>query len=257
MTQTLSEDAKNLREVVLDAREPDTLLFYDLPEVMGYPAFSAERDTNPTKTDQFFKALRNALVELKQTYRSLLNAIEQQLASNFSLEYKREQLQTELISRAEPLEEVASGTELIGFLMRICDSGLDFDNWLEAIATSVVNKPPTSWTDTDKAQFEINLSRLVRKFQHFEAVSYEKRKHTESSESEPIRVGITRPNRPEEEWVVTLPLTAEKKVPEIGEALKQALDDLKIDADPNLRSAILARISQTWKQQQEKCENKI
>ena len=252
MTQTLSENAKNLREVVLDAREPDTLLFYDLPEVMGYPVFNAERDTNPTKTDQFFKAMRNILDELKQTYPSLLNSVEQQLAFNFSLEYKDEQLRRELINLAEPLEEVTRGTQLTGFLMRICDSGLDFDNWLEAIATFVVNKPPASWIDEDKAQFEISLSQLAKKFLHFEAVSYEKRKRSESSEGRRIRVGITRPNQDEQEWVVTLPLTTEKRVPEIGKRFKEVLNDFKIDADPDLRSAILACISQEWKQQQEK-----
>ena len=251
MTQTLSENAKNLREVVLDAREPDTLLFHDLPEVMGYTPFSTETDTNP-KTDQFFKAFQNALDELKQTYPSLRNFVAQQLASNFSVEYKGKKLCRELMNRAKPLEEVTSDTQLTGFLMRICDSGLDFDSWLEAIATFVVNKPPVSWMDADKTQFEINLSQLARKFQNFEVVSYEKRKHSESSESEPIRVGITRPNQPEQEWVVTLPFTAEKEVPKIGKALKQALDHLEIEADPDLRSAILARISQEWKQQQEK-----
>ena len=250
MTQALSENAKNLREVVLDAREPDTLLFHDLPEVMGYTPFSTETDTNP-KTDQFFKTFQNALDELKQVYSSLLNFVAQQIASNFSLEYKGKQLCRELMNRAKPLEEVTSDTQLTGFLMRICDSGLDFDNWLEAIATFVVNKPPASWMDADKTQFEINLSQLARKFQNFEVVSYEKRKHSESSEGEPIRVGITRPNQPEQEWVVTLPLTTEKRVPKIGETLKQALNDLEIDADPDLRSAILARISQEWKQQQE------
>ena len=251
MTQTLSENAKNLREVVLEAREPDTLLFHDLPKVMGYSAFRVETDTN-SKTDQFFKAFQNALDELKQTYPTLRNFVAQQLASNFSVEYKGEELCRELMNRAKPLEEVTSDTQLIGFLMRICDGGLDFNSWLEAIATFVVNKPPTSWTDADKAQFEINLSQLARKFQNFEVVSYEKRKHSESPEGEPIRVGITSPNQPEQEWIVTLPLTTEKRVPEIGEMLKQVLNDLGIDADPDHRSALLARISQEWKQQQEK-----
>ena len=249
-TQTLNENSKNLREVILDAREPDTLLFHDLPKVMKYPPFSAEADTNP-KTDQFFKAFQNALGELKQVYPSLLNFVAQHLASNFSVEYKGKELHQELMNRCKPLEEVTSDTQLTGFLMRICDSGLDFDSWLEAIATFVVNKPPASWMDADKEQFEINLSQIVRKVRHFEAVSYEKLEHTELSIGEPIRIGITRPNQPEQEWVVTLPLTTEKEVPEIGKALKQALDDLKIDADPDLRSAILARISQEWKQQQE------
>lgn len=250
MTQTLSENAKNLQDVVLDAREPDTLLFHDLPRIMEYPSFSTETNTN-SKTEQFFKAFQNVLDELKQAYPTLLNSVEQHLASNFSLEYGGEQLRRELINLAEPLEEVTSGTQLTGFLMQICDSGLDFDNWLEAIATFVVNKPPASWRDTDKVQFEINLSQLARKFLHFEAVSYEKRKHPKSSEGERIWVGITRPNQPEQEWVVTLPRTAEKEVPEIGKVLKEALDDLEIDTDPDLRSAILVRISQEWRQQQE------
>ena len=253
-TQTLGEKAKNLRKVVLDAREPDTLLFHDLPNVMGYPPFSAEIDTSP-KTDQFFKVLRNILDELKQAYPSLLNSVEQQLASNFSLEYKGEELRRELINIAEPLDEVTRGTQLFGFLIRICDSGLDFNSWLEAIATSVVNKAPTSWIDTDKAQFEINLSLLARKFRHFEAVFYEKLQHAESS-GETIRIGITRRNQPEQEWVVTLPINAEEQVSEIEAAIKQAFDEFNVDDNPDLRSAILARISQEWMQQQEEHENK-
>ncbi len=254
-TQTLSEDAKNLRKVVFDAREPDTLLFHDLPKIVGYPPFSAESDKN-SKTDRFFKSLRNALAELIQAYPSLLNCIEQQIASNFSLECKGEELHRELRNMAEPLEEITSGTQLTALLTRICDSELDFNNWLEAIATFVVNKPPASWTETDKAQFEINLSQLARKFQHFKAVYYEKLQQAKSSEGEPIRVGITRPNQSEKEWVVTMPITVETQVPEIGKAIKQAFDEFNIDDNLDIRSAILARISQEWKQQQENSDNK-
>ncbi|MDE0011889.1 MAG: hypothetical protein OXU36_12115 [Candidatus Poribacteria bacterium] len=250
MTQALSENAKNLRDVVLDAHEPDRLLFHDLPKIMGYTVLGAKTDITP-QTDQFFKAFQNALNELKQIYPSLLNSVQEQLAFNFSLEYRGEQLRRELINIAEPLEAVTRGTQLTGFLMRIRDTELDLDNWLEAIATFVVNKPPASWTDRDKGQFEINLSQLTRKFQHFKVLAYEKRKHSESSEDEPIRIGITRPNQPEQEWVVTLPLTTEKEIPKIGKVLKQALNAIEIDADPDLRSAILARISQEWRQQQE------
>ena len=248
-TQTLSENAKDLQEVVLDAREPDTLLFHDLPRVMGYNPFRAETGPNP-KTDQFFKTFEDALDELKQFYPSLLSFVEQHLASNFSLEYTGEKLRGELSNLAKPLEEVTRGTQLTGFLTRIRDGELDLDSWLEAIATFVVNKPPASWVDTDKTQFEINLSQLARKFRHFKAVSYEKLPHTESSEGEQIRIGITRPNQSEQEWVVTLPITSEKEVTEIGKALKHALDGLKIDPDPDLRSALLALISQEWRQQQ-------
>ena len=87
-------------------------------------------------------------------------------------------------------------------------------------------------------------------------MSYEKLQHPESSEGELIRVGITRRNQPEQEWVVTLPINAEEQVSEIEAAIKQAFDEFNVDDNPDLRSAILAQISQEWMQQQEEHENK-
>ena len=254
-TQTLSENGKNLRTVVLDASEPDTLLFYDLPKALGCPPFSAETDANP-QTDQFFKTLRKTLDELKQIYPFLINSVEQLLASSFSLEFEGEQLRRELINLAEPLEEVTSGTQLTGFLMRICDSGLDFNSWLEAIATSVVNKPPASWVDTDKVQFEINLAQLTRKFRHFEAVSYEKRKHTELSGVKLIRIGTTKPNTDEQERVVTLLPTDKDQADEMLHEIQDFIDKLDEDGNSELRLWVLAQIVEKEIQQQKDYENK-
>lgn len=259
ITKSLSENAKKLRQVVLEAREPDTLLFHDLPVEFEFSPFDAELDTNCQIT-QFFQAFQNAFSELNQTYPSLLDFVKQHLVSNL-LEYKGNELdsdfiRTELNHIAEPLKEVASGTQLIGFLMRICDRGLDFNSWLEAIATSVVNKSPVSWTDSDKTQFEIKFSQLTRQFRHFQTLSYEKLKDIESPKGELIRVGITRPNQSEQEWVVTMPITTERKMSEIEDVIKRAFDNINIDEDLDLRSAILARISQGWIQQKDKTDTK-
>lgn len=249
-TQILSENGKNLRTVVLDASEPDTLLFHDLPKAMGYPPFSAETDTNP-KTDQFFKAFQNALDELKQVYPSLLNSVEEQLASNFSLQYKGEELRRELINIAEPLEEVTRGTQLTGFLMRIRDSELDLDNWLEAIATFVVNKPPASWTNRDKEQFEINLSQLTRKFRHFKVLAYEKRKHPELSGDKLVRIGTTKPNTKDKEQVVTLIQTDEELANQMLNEIQDLIEHLDKDQKSKLRLWVLAQIVEKEIQQQD------
>ena len=255
-TQDLSDTAKNLRKVVQNAREPDEFLFKQLPEAFGFTAFTAESTSDLKTVFGFFDTLQDALSELEQTYDSLLIFIEQLLTSAFNLKTRKQELQEELASRAEPLLEVVIETQLKGFLIHLYSEGHDFKSWIEAIATYLAKKPPASWIDTDKAQFEINLSLLARKFRHFEAVSYEKLQHPESSEGELIRVGITRRNQPEQEWVVTLPINAEEQVSEIEAAIKQAFDEFNVDDNPDLRSAILARISQEWMQQQEEHENK-
>ncbi len=246
-TQELSDNAKNLRKVVLNAREPDELLFKQLPEAFGFPTFGAEA-TSTEAVSEFFSVLRDALSELEQAYEVLLNSVEQMLVMAFSLTPTAEKLRSELVARAEPLLRVTIEMELKGFLVQVCSGGHDFSSWLEAIATFLAKKPPSAWIDTDKAQFEINLSQLARKFRHFEAVSYEKIAHTGSSTGEPIRVGITTPNRTEQERVVTLTPTADAQASEIEDEIRKIFDKFDVDDNPELHIAILARISQKWMQ---------
>lgn len=252
LTQTLSEESKNLRKIVQDAREPDALIFEQLPKAMGYPPFRADAVPEASAVDAFFKRLQDALAELGGAYDILLNSIEQLLVSAFALKQTNDELRWELASRAESLLAVTVETRLKGFLIRACDLGLDFTGWLEAIATFLANKPPSSWNDTDKAQFEVNLSELARKFHHFEAVSYENRPHAEQSPAgESIRIGITRLNQREQERVVTLPPTAEKQASELECAIEEVLEKFGRDEDKEHHLAVLARISQKLMQQLE------
>ena len=250
-TQALRDEAKNLRKAIQNAREPDALLFNQLPEALGFPAFGTEATSSKAGSD-FFSTLQGVLSELGQAYGALLNSVELLLVEAFSLTPTKEELRAELVARAEPLLAVTIEMDLKGFLIQICSGGHDFTNWLEAIATYLAKKPPSAWTDADKAQFEINLSQIARKFQHFEAVSYEKLGHTESSAGDPIRVGITTPNQQEQERVVTLTPTADEQARKVENAIKQAFDRFDVEDNPELHIAILARISQKWMQQLEK-----
>ena len=248
-TQELSDNAKNLRKVVLNAREPDELLFKQLPEAFGFSDFGAGAATSPEAVSEFFSVLRKARSELAQTYEVLLNSVEQMLVMAFGLTPTAEKLRSELVARAEPLITLTIEMDLKGFLVQICTGGHDHTSWLEAIATFLAKKPPSTWLDTDKVQFESNLAQLARKFRHFEAVSYEKIAHTESSTGEPIRVGITTPNQTEQERVVTLPPTADAQTPEMEGEIRKIFDKFDVDDNPELHIAILARISQKWMQQ--------
>ena len=114
-TQELSNNAKNLRKVILNAREPDELLFKQLPEIFGFRAFDAQMATNTQLISEFFDTLQNALSELEQAYEILLNSIEQTLAEAFTLTSSTEDLRADLVTRAEPLLAVTIGMDLKGF----------------------------------------------------------------------------------------------------------------------------------------------
>ena len=250
-TQELSDTAKNLRKVVQSAREPDELLFKQLPEAFGFSAFGAQTTTNSKLISEFFDTLQDALSELEQAYEVLLNSIEQMLVEIFTLTPSREELRAELVAKSESLLAVAIEMDLKGFLVQVCSGGHDFSSWLEAIATYLAKKPPASWVDLDKAQFEVKLSQIARKFRHFEAVSYEKLGHTESSTDKPIRMGITTPRQPEQERVVILTPSVEDAADKIEREIEPIFDKFDVDRNTEFRLAVLARITQKLMQESE------
>ena len=254
LTQELSDAAIALRKAINDAREPDALLFEQLPQALGFDAFGPLTETDLKTVDAFFNTLRGALSELNRAYDDLLSFIEEMLVSAFSLESKDDSPHTELIKRAQPLLNWTIDTKLKVFLIRVCDEGLDFKEWLEAIGTYIANKPPASWNDLDKAHFEMNLSELARKFHRFEVLSFERQQQPEQpadSAGEVIRVGITTLSSTEQERVVTVPPTAEEQIHNIERGIEQVFESAGVDGDANLRLAILARLSQRLMEQLE------
>ena len=251
LTQDLSDAAIALRKTISDAREPDALLFQQLPQALGFDPFGPLAETDSKTVDAFFNTLRSALSELNRAYDELLSFIEDMLVSAFSLQSNGDSPHIELINRARPLLNWAIDTKLKGFLIRICDEELDFKEWVEAIGTYIANKPPASWNDSDKAHFEMNLSELARKFHHFEALSFERQNQSEESvdgAGEVIRVGITTFSETERERVVAVPPTAEEQMDNIERRIEKIL---KSAENPELRLAILARLSQKLMEQLE------
>ena len=251
LTQDLSDAAIALRKAITDAREPDALLFEELPQAFGFDPFGPSVEADSETVDAFFNTLRGALSELNRAYDDLLSFIENLLASAFSLQSNSDSSHLELMDKAQPLLDWTIDTKLKGFLIRICDEELDFKEWVEAIGTFIANKPPASWTDLDKAYFELNLSELARKFHHFEALSFEQQEQSDDSAGEVIRVGITTRSSTEQERVVTVPPTMEMQIDDIERGIEEVFEDFEVDGDPNLRLAVLARLSQKLMEQLE------
>ena len=237
LTQGLSDAAVAVRKTITDAREPDTLLFKDLPEALGLRAFGPETaeedrcshpnsDLDSSIVDKFFTCLRKALSELDMAYDKLLDFIKEQLVSVFALESSGEDIRGEIGERSQSLLELMLEPQLKAFLTRVCDDNGDFKAWLNAIGTCLAEKPPTSWNDTDKVQFEINLSEIARKFHHFCALSLECHEQSaESSEAKTIQVYITWARATERQGSITL---QSHKVREFDREFERLLEEFDV-----------------------------
>ncbi len=254
LTQELSHEAIELRKTIGGAREPDALLFVQLPQALGFDAFGAYEEMDLSIVARFFNTLQRVLSELNRAYDDLQESIAQLLASAFSLKGNNEEIRLELYRRVEPLLDLTIETKLKGFFLRVCDEELDFKGWLEAIGTYIVQKPPSAWNDSDNTQFQMNLAELGKKFHHFEAVSFERQKQSDGfsdSAGEVMRVGITTLKAEEQARVITLPPTAEVKAKNIERAIERAFENYGVETDTELRLAVLARLSRKLMEQLE------
>ena len=66
----------------------------------------------------------------------------------------------------------ALNPSLRAFLHTASDPGLDDDDWLEAIAMNVANRPPNTWSDEDVSHFETALAERIDSFRRLEALYY-------------------------------------------------------------------------------------
>lgn len=253
-TQRLSGSAIRIRSAILTAREPDQLLFVQLPEACGLLPFGVNDTRDSNDVDEFFKRLRVCLSELQRAYDDLLNELENLLITAFSLHSKGLDARNELGARAQPLLDLTVEPKLKSFIIRVIDQGTDVVDWVAAISGLLVNKPPNYWDDIDLARFEVSLAEIARSFRNIELISFElnKRGATElESGMEIIRLGVTCLREPERERVLSI---SQKDLPVIEGAqhsVEKALESAGLNGHIELRIAVLARLSRIFLEQLE------
>lgn len=244
-TQSLSPTAARVRQALFETREPDKLLFQQLPEACGFAeGFTNDEAKKQSKVDKFFKVLRESLAELQRKYDDLLGELERMLIAAFSLKGAGAEAREEIERRAFPLLELTIEPKLKSLIIRLVNQDLDLSNWIESIATFLANKPPDSWNDSDLARYEISLAELRRSFLHFETLAFEMGKYDFDASKEIIRLGVTTANQPERQRVLTIGEPEKALIEEAKQAVDKAFQSVHINGNRELRLAVLAKISQ-------------
>ena len=243
-TKTLSSTASRVREVLFAAREPDALLFEDLPVACDMGSFVGTASETKRVTE-FFRALQEALAELQRAYDDLLLDLRQLLCRAFDVTGVG--ARGAIRYRAQRLLEHALDGRLKAFLLYLGDDQLDDVAWIEAIGTMLVGKPPQTWLDADRARYEVTLADLVRSFRHIEALVFSViQRGQDPQRGDAVRIGITDRYTKDREAVVVVQ-------PEDRDRLTQAVIDIegRLEATglanhPELALATLAKIAQRF-----------
>lgn len=222
-TEQISEVARAVCSALLEAREPDELLFGSLPAACGVNGFSARsRKQDEQSATEYVERLRGALAELGSEYPRLIEKIGDLFHTGFGNAGPRRALREEFRSRSRPLLKQVIEPKMRAFLATACDEHLDDEDWIAALAMSLVAKPPSSWTDHDVGLFEALLAERAQWFQRLELL-YHELKESKADGFDARRVTLTAPDGTE---FVALVRIDEPTREIVSDVLAEALEKL-------------------------------
>jgi len=220
-TKKLRTEALAARDALRNAREPATLLFYQLPEACGFSPFAVDGSSDEAKLKRFVEVLKEAIAELRAAYPELQRRMKESLATFYDLSSPFPTVRATLAERAEGLLLAVKELKLKAFCLRLADRQLPDSEWVEALGSLLCGKPPAKWIDTDEDMFYQELEQVSGKFMRVESMNF--RTHTSGWPNSAVRVALTQVSGMEMDKVVYIPEGAEKKVQQIEAKITKLL----------------------------------
>ena len=212
-TSTMSAHALAVRDALLRAEEPATLIFRTLPEACGCDRFETDDSTSPKRVRKFVEQLRAALDELRAAYPDLLLQMKADIGQAFDRASTFEETRIELATAAARMQFAINEPRLKAFSLRLADKVLQEQEWLESLGSFVCSKPPSKWIDPDAIAFRDELRHLGRQFQRVESMAFSSGLAAENTTA--MRVSITCQDGTEVDQVLHLGPAEEKRVSEL------------------------------------------
>ena len=168
-TQGLSANAKRVRQLFKQARDPNRLIFDDIPQLLSDEMEPGQEDTVRDVSDN----VREGLTELQQAYPAMLHQLRKTLLAELQVPNASAPMLGELRARAENIRELGGDHRIEAFLIRLAQfTGTDED--MEGLASLAANKPPRNWGDTDIDRATVELAEMAQRFMRVEAYAHVK-----------------------------------------------------------------------------------
>ncbi len=233
-TTGLSKSTLAVRDALMNATEPATLLFEELPAACGQPPIAGRRRAKDDTVKKYVRALKKSLGELRSAYPDLLSRIEQQLAVAFDSKANPENTRKRLQQQSKDLSVHVTEPTLKAFCLRLADGNLPRDTWLESLGSLVLAKPPRRWLDREEAGFSEALKELAKRFNETASLAFAKG-NNDSTDS--VRLSILQPNGVEDSCVLQISPSDAKAANKLEDEMQKLFSK-----HPKLAAAVASRV---------------
>ena len=168
-TQRLSRIAREVRHLFRQAKDPNRLVFDDMPELLKEPLADADEDAAKRIADH----VREGLTELTQAWSAMLSRLREVLLAELQVPNASPAMLAELRARAENIRQLGGDHHLEAFIVRLSKfEATDVD--IEGLAALAINKPTHTWVDPDIDNATVELASLAQRFRRAEAFAHVK-----------------------------------------------------------------------------------
>lgn len=223
-TVKLTDCARRVRDAILNAREPGTLLFKELPIACEFEPFvaGARSEQDEAKAREFALKLKNALEELRMASARLNDRMREVIASAFDRPHGfNKAFRDSLAERSEGLLVGLRDIDLKAFCLRVMDNSLPESDWLESLGSLVALTPPSRWKDEDEEVFKEKFQGIVQKFLRVESMVFAGA--GKQSTGSLFRIAVTARDGQEREQVVHLDESEEQEGKELEKSISKLL----------------------------------
>lgn len=224
-TKHLSPGAAAVRDALLSAREPATLIFKSLPEACGFDAITPDAEPKRGEVKKLVRVLKERLDDLRAAFPELQQRMKSALIEAFDVPGEFGEVRKVLGERSNNILVTAKEPGLRAFCLRLADLVLSESQWLESFGSLLCSKSPSKWIDADEDLFKQELTQLADKFKRVEALAFKNKKA--SKDQSAVRVAITRLDGTEVDHVIYVSKNEERRVEEIEAEITALLAQTK------------------------------
>lgn len=197
LTHSVTSHAIAVRKACLGAKEPDNLLFVDLPKSVGVEKLSK------SSLKEAVLAISNAMREVSGRFSVLLE--EMQDAIGQALNVMSSSVRGDVAPRAARLQDQILDPKLRAFTLALADQNLEADtDWVQRVGLSLLGRAPSEWIDADVQRFHVALNELAPAFRRLEALHFNQQGDGQAGFTA-VRVGITTSDGQDHQQVISVP----------------------------------------------------
>ncbi len=232
-TQRLSRNARDVRHLFRQAKDPNRLLFDDMPELLKEPLADAEEDA----ATRIAERVRQGLSELIEAWPAMLGRLREVLLSELQVPNSSPAMLGELRGRAENIRELGGDHRLEAFIVRLSRFEAT-DGDIEGLASLAVNKPPQTWVDPDIDRATVEVAAMAQRFLRAETFARVKGR-ADKRHSMAVIVGLEgAPTTVHDEFAV-----GDLDRPEV-ESLASRFETILTEAGDDRRNVVLAALAE-------------